>query len=223
MSVNPSKTLVETVYARLRSDITEGLLIPDSKLRIDELRRQYATGASPIREALNRLAGEGFVTVEGQRGFRVSPVSLEDLKDLTRMRIMLECEAICDSIKYGDDDWEAGIVASFHRLAKAEENARENFDEREKRNDEFHDALVAASPSVWLLKFRDILYEQHKRYRLLAILANDETRDLHAEHSAIKDAAISRNKKAACKATADHITRTLQTDEEILARIAQTD
>jgi DNA-binding GntR family transcriptional regulator len=223
MSTNAAKTLVETVYARLRSDIIDGLLAPDSKLRIEELRNQYQTGASPLREALNRLAGEGFVTVEGQRGFKVSPVSLEDLKDLTRMRILLECEAICDSITYGDDEWEAGIVASFHRLAKAEENAQQNFAEREKRNDEFHDALVAASQSVWLLKFRDILYEQHKRYRLLAILANDETRDLHAEHAAIKDAAISRNKKAACKATEDHITRTLQTDKEILAKLAQTE
>lgn len=220
MKNHTAKTLVDSVYARLRSDIIKGELSPNSKLRIDDLRQHYATGASPLREALNRLAGEGFVTVEGQRGFRVSPVSLEELEDLTRMRILLECEAICDSIEYGDDNWEAGIVAAFHRLVKAEENALKNFDEREKRNDEFHDALVAASPSTWLLKFRGILYEQHKRYRLLAILANDPTRDLHAEHAAIKDAAIARDKTAARKATIEHITRTLQTDEKILVKLS---
>lgn len=204
-------------------DIIEGRLAPGTKLRIEELRAQYETGASPLREALNRLAGEGFVTAEGQRGFRVSPVSLEDLKDLTRMRILLECEALEESIKHGDDEWEANIIACFYRLAKAEENKEQHFDDWEKRNDEFHEALVGASQSPWLLKFRRTLYEQHKRYRLLAMLATGNDRDIHAEHTAIKDAAISRDIKAARKATEEHILRTLQTDEEILARLADAD
>lgn len=217
---NSAKTLVESAYNSLRADIIEGRLVPKSKLRIEDLRIHYGTGASPLREALNRLAGEGFVTVEGQRGFRVSPVSLADLKDLTRMRILLECEALRESIKYGDDEWEAGIVASFHRLAKAEATRSENFADWEKRNNEFHEALLAACTSPWLLKFRHTLYEQHKRYRLLAILAHDKSRDLHAEHTAIKEAAIAHDIKAACKATEEHIMRTLHTDEEVLTRLS---
>lgn len=223
MANNATKTLVESAYNRLRTDIIEGQLPPDSKLRIEELRNQYETGASPLREALNRLAGEGFVTVEGQRGFRVSPVSLDDLKDLTRMRILLECEALRESIKLGDDNWEANVIASFHRLAKAEDSRDKDFSEWEQRNDEFHETLVSASTSPWLLKFRHILYEQHKRYRLLAILAHDESRDLLAEHTAIKDAAIAHDAKAACKATEHHIMATLQTDEEVLANLSDSD
>jgi GntR family carbon starvation induced transcriptional regulator len=220
---NNSKTLVESAYKRLRTDIIEGRLTPNAKLRIEELRGQYECGASPLREALNRLAGEGFVTVEGQRGFRVSPVSLADLKDLTRMRIMLECEALKESIEHGDDNWEANIVASFHRLVKAEDSRNQDFSEWEQRNDEFHEALLAASTSPWLLKFRHTLYEQHKRYRLLAILALEESRDLLAEHTAIKDAAIAHDAKAACKATEHHIMATLQTDEVVLAQLSEAD
>jgi GntR family carbon starvation induced transcriptional regulator len=220
---NNSKTLVESAYKRLRTDIIEGRLTPNAKLRIEELRGQYECGASPLREALNRLAGEGFVTVEGQRGFRVSPVSLDDLKDLTRMRIMLECEALKESIEHGDDNWEANIVASFHRLVKAEDSRNQDFSEWEQRNDEFHEALLAASTSPWLLKFRHTLYEQHKRYRLLAILALEESRDLLAEHTAIKDAAIAHDAKAACKATEHHIMATLQTDEVVLAQLSEAD
>ncbi len=223
MTNSAAKTLVESAYNSMRADIIDGRLAPNCKLRIEDLRNQYATGASPLREALNRLAGEGFVTVEGQRGFRVSPVSLEDLQDLTRMRILLECEALRESIKNGNDEWEAGVVASFHRLSKAEEKKDKDFDEWEKRNDEFHEALLAACRSPWLLKFRHTLYGQHKRYRLLAILAHDKSRDLHAEHVAIKDAAISHNIKAACKATEDHIMRTMQIDEEILASLSEAD
>ena len=38
------------------------------------------------------------------------------------MRIMLECEAMRDSIRNGDDEWEANLVAAYHRLQKAEQS-----------------------------------------------------------------------------------------------------
>jgi GntR family carbon starvation induced transcriptional regulator len=75
MAKDARKTLSESAYDALRDDIIRGRLEPEEKLRIEELRQKYATGASPLREALNRLAGEGFVTTEGQRGFRVAPLS----------------------------------------------------------------------------------------------------------------------------------------------------
>ena len=178
MPSSPAKTLVETSYNRLRSDIIAGKLAPGAKLRIEELREDYQIGASPLREALNRLAGEGFVTVEEQRGFKVAPISLDDLQDLSRMRIMLECEALRDSIRNGDDEWEANLVAAYHRLQKAEQSYGKNLAEWERRNEEFHESLVAACVSPWLLRLRHILYEQHKRYRFIAILTRDEDRDV---------------------------------------------
>ena len=212
----PKRTLIESSYDRLRADIINGKLKPGSKLRIQELGKDYETGASPLREALNRLAGEGFVTTESQRGFRVSAISLDDLKDLTRMRIMLECEALSESIRSGDDDWEANIIAAFHLLTKADSIRLQNFPEWEKRNQEFHQSLVAACRSPWLLRLRHTLYEQHKRYRSLAIQARGDSRDLHAEHRAIKEATIARDIRAACKATEDHILSTMQIDEHVL-------
>lgn len=206
---NPvSKTLFESVYDRLRTDIIDGKLTPDSKLRIEELREKYNISASPLREALNRLAGEGFVNIVGQRGFRVAPVSMEDLLDITRMRIQLECEALRESIKKGDDIWESNIIAAFHRLTKAEDIRESNFPEWEQRNNDFHNALISACTSPWLLRLRHLMYEQHKRYRLISILAHDEARDLHKEHECIKDATIARNIKLACEETKKHIQRT---------------
>ncbi len=209
MANNSSKTLFESVYNRIRADIIDGKLIPDSKLRIEELRDKYETSASPLREALNRLAGEGFVNVIGQRGFNVAPVSLKDIQDITRMRILLECEGLSESIVKGDDMWESNIIAAFHRLSKAEDMRESNFTEWEKRNNDFHEALISACSSDWLLRLRHVLYEQHKRYRLISILEHDETRDTHKEHEAIKDATIARDTKLACEETRKHIQKTL--------------
>ena len=212
-----AKTLVESSYNRLRSDIITGKLAPGAKLRIEELRDDYRIGASPLREALNRLAGEGFVTVEEQRGFKVAPVSPDDLKDLSRMRIMLECEALRESISNGDDEWEANLLAAHHRLQKAERSFGKNLDEWEQRNEEFHEALVAACASSWLLRLRHVLYEQHKRYRFIAILSHQQDRDVHREHREILEAALARDLKAAIEATERHIQFTLESSIRVFS------
>lgn len=212
-----AKTLVESSYNRIRSDIIAGKLAPGSKLRIEELRGDYRIGASPLREALNRLAGEGFVTVEEQRGFRVAPVSTDDLRDLSRMRVMLECEALSESIRGGSDEWEANLVAAYHRLQKAEHYYGKDLAEWEQRNDEFHEALVAACTSPWLLRLRHLLYEQHKRYRFIAILSQQEGRDVHREHHDILEATLARDIEVACKATELHIQYTMESSIRVFA------
>lgn len=83
-------TLTTQVYGRLRGEIIGGQLKPNEKLRLAALRQRLGVGMSAIREALSRLAAEGLVIAEDQRGFRVSPVSREDLEDLTRVRIEIE-------------------------------------------------------------------------------------------------------------------------------------
>ena len=219
MSKNTGKTLIESAYEALRQDIIKGTHAPESKLRIEELRKFYDTGASPLREALNRLAGEGFVTVEGQRGFSVAPLSLKDLNDITRLRILLECEAIRESIRHGDDSWEADIVAAFHRLGKLDDDPNSDVSEWELRNHEFHAALISACDSTWLHKFRATLYEQHRRYRLISLLQHDPTRLVHEEHQAIVAAVLNRDEKSACEATETHIMRTVSTIEKAFSAI----
>lgn len=217
MSKAAAKTLSESAYERLRGDIITGRLSPNAKLRIEELRQEYNTGASPLREALNRLAGEGFVAAEGQRGFYVAPISLKDLDEITHLRTLLECEAIEQSVTQGDDDWEANLVAAFHRLSKINSERDASVQAYETRNQEFHAALIAACDSAWLLRVRHTLYEQHKRYRLISLLDDNDSRDVQAEHQAIFDAALSRDIKAARAATTTHIMRTAETTRHAFA------
>jgi len=217
MARTAGKTLSEAAYATLRHDIISGRLAPDTRLRIEELREVYQTGASPLREALNRLAGEGFVTAEGQRGFSVAAISLKDLDEITHLRSLLEGEAIRAAIACGDDAWEANVVAAFHRLSKVD--VRADVATWEARNQEFHEALIAACDSAWLLRLRHTLYEQHKRYRLISLQAADDRRDVHAEHSAIMNAVLARDAAAACRATAEHIARTAATTRAAFAKI----
>lgn len=217
-----AKTLIEFAYKSLRKDIISGELAPGSKLRIEHLRAKYEIGASTLREALTLLVADSLVISEGQRGFKVAPISFEDLKDVTRMRKMMETMALMESIEKGDDLWEGNIVSAFHRLSLIEErlhdDCRQLVDDWEERNNAFHQALIAACPSRWILHFREILYHQSERYRRFSLVSAPIDRDVHAEHKAILGATLARDKELAAKLLEDHMDRTLNNLAPLLSK-----
>ena len=143
--------LAEQAFARLRKDVLVGTFPAGTKLKVEELQQAYGFSSSPLREALSRLAQEGLVRADERRGFRVAPLSSEDLEDITRMRLMLDVQALEDAIREGDDAWEAAIVAAFHRLEKVESRLSDGpvilDDDWSALHRDFHLALIAACPS----------------------------------------------------------------------------
>jgi DNA-binding GntR family transcriptional regulator len=207
------KTLVESAYRNLRRDIIEGRLPPGEKLRIEHIKDNYGVGAGTLREALSLLISDALVISQEQRGFRVAPVSVADFEDITETRVMLECEALRQSMALGDDAWEGELLAAFHRLSKAEEklgDGGEAREEWEERNRIFHEVLIAACPSRWIKHFLSILYHQAERYRRMSLNQRTLPRDVHAEHEALFKAVLARDAEQATAILAQHIRYTFQ-------------
>jgi DNA-binding GntR family transcriptional regulator len=213
------RTLVEATYLRLRRDIIEGRLAPGTKLRVEHLKDNYEIGAGTLREALSLLLSDALVISEGQRGFYVSPISLEDLRDITQQRILLESEALRQSIAEGDDDWEAELVAAYHRLERMEKAQggakKKNAAEWEVRNREFHEALIGACTSRWLRYMIGLLYRQAERYRYLTIVHSVRPRKVHDEHTAIFKSVLKRDVDRAVRALEEHIHSNFSTVESL--------
>jgi len=218
-NVVPARSLVEAAYVALRQDILNGHLAPGSKLRVEVLKERYNVGGGTLREALTRLVGEALVISEEQRGFRVAAVSVEDLADLSRVRVLIECEALRQAIKIGNDAWEANIVAAFHHLSKVEEKLGETSEtlseEFEERNRNFHRALIAACPSRWLHNFYNVLFQQSERYRRIALSSRLVPRDVHVEHKKLMEAVLARDADLACYLASEHIERTV----DVIAKV----
>ena len=207
------KTLVEGAYKRLRHDIIEGTHAPGDKLRVEHLKERYDVGAGTLREALLMLVTDALVVAQGQRGFRVAPISLADFEDITRTRVLLETEALRQSIAAGGEEWEAAIVAAFHRLSRAEQRLADHeqgiSEEWEMRNRAFHEALISASASRWIRHFQHILYQQSERYRRISLFRQPIARDIHAEHQALFEASLARDATRATSILTEHLLRTL--------------
>jgi len=218
------RTIAESVYRRIRTDIVWGHLPPDAPLRSDGLREKYAVGISPLREALTRLATEGLVIGVEQKGFRVAPVTEHDVTDTMQTRFVVEKEALTASLKQGDLSWEISLFASFHALSStaipnAPGDAAENW---ARRHRQFHMALIAACGSTLQIELAGMLFDRAERHRVWALKLMLQTRsrlrrNVLAEHRSIYDAAVARNSKAAVdalgrhyEATADQVIAALQ-------------
>lgn len=168
--INRKQTKSTQVLQKLRQDILSGKFAPGEKLQMDDLKKRYGVGYSPLREALSRLSSNGLVEFEEQCGFCVPPLSLEELYDIYNNRMRIETMALEFSMEYGDDAWETEVVACWHRYAKFMKNNDvldpERWDALEK---EFSFTLVKACGSPWLLKMQVMLYENAARYRYLCI------------------------------------------------------
>jgi GntR family carbon starvation induced transcriptional regulator len=100
------------------------------------------------------LVGEGLVTFEGNKGFRVRGLSREDLADIAYMRTAVETFAIRTAVERGGVEWESGIVAALHTLTSLTRDTatdRASLDAWNVAHDRFHEAVISAcgSPRVF--------------------------------------------------------------------------
>ena len=194
----------------MRIDLLSCRFAPGDRLKIEDLCQRYASGSSAVREALSRLASECFVGMEPQRGFRVTPVSCDELRDLTRVRCAIEGMCLRDAVEHGDVEWEAGVMTALHRLSKlpmrAQDDPKRYSDAFAAAHNAYHEALVSACSSQWLLKLRTLLSSQHERYRWISRpLAKVERENLHLEHANIAEATLARNADLAVRLMTEHL------------------
>ena len=209
------RTLAGDVYESLRSDILTCRIQPGSKIRINDLCAQLGVNLGAVREALSKLSSEGLVTAEAQKGFRVAPVSRQELADLTSTRVDIENLCLAEAIANGDVVWESQIVASLHHLSRLPERDPEDPARLSEQwvvaHAAFHLALVAACRNAVKMRVRASLYDQSERYRRLSVPARGPAkRDTLAEHRSIADAVLARDVPTATRLMAEHLNRTTE-------------
>jgi GntR family transcriptional regulator, carbon starvation induced regulator len=189
------RTLAGQAFVRLRRDLMANRFKPDERLRFDRMKQMYDVGTAPLREALSRLSSTGLVVQVGQKGFRVASASLDDLRDIVETRRFLEVRAVQEAVSHGNEEWEAALVASFHRFAEVSKTTPSTPGERgvwEERHTDFHKALVAGCPSRWLRQLWSVVFDQAERYRRSAIEVGHWSDNEYSDHEQLFEAAKAR-------------------------------
>ena len=203
-------TLTERAEASLEGAIVRGRLQPGTKLHIAELATEFGVSATPMREALSRLVSRGLVLAVGQRGFRVAPMSAEDLADITLTRVTLESAALRRSMLAGDGRWEGEIVSSLHQLKRivGRNKVLKDSPELNDVHKRFHGCLLAACGSPRIIDLTGQLYDQAFRYRRIMLATSVSVDDFVAEHDRLAQVVLSRSANAAVSKLSAHLERT---------------
>jgi DNA-binding GntR family transcriptional regulator len=201
------ETIGENAYRRIRTDIIFGRAAPGQKLRLERLKDDYGVSVSTLREILNRLASEGLVAAEGQRGFEVSPVSVRNLTEIAALRMLLEGHALEQSFTAGDMEWEGRVVSAHHKLATMErrmsEGDREHTELWKRYDWEFHQALISACGSQVLMESHSAIFDKYLRYQMIALSFRGEI--AAQEHKILLDSALTRDAATAKTTLERHI------------------
>jgi DNA-binding GntR family transcriptional regulator len=203
----------EQVYTQLRTDILSGRVLPGTRLRFAELTDRYDCSTSVLREGLTRLAEQGLVQSEPQHGFCVTPLSDDDLDDLTTARCELEGLVLRKSIENGDIAWESELVAAHHALDRTPMETDGDpvvmSEEWTQAHSRFHAALLAACPNQRLRTMALSLRDAAELYRRWSRpIGHDQDRDVRSEHRALVDAALRGDAGEAVRLLEEHLRRT---------------
>jgi DNA-binding GntR family transcriptional regulator len=209
------RSLAEDVYEVVRADVLLGRRLPGSRIQLRDLADEHGVSLSVVREAVTRLASEDLVVATPQRGFRVRSLSLDDLRDLTGVRIQIETIALRESIAKGDVDWEANLVSAHHRLA----GTPTQLDDGTPNvgwmavHGAYHTALCAAAGSPTLERIRRQLFDASELYRYWSATLPVRTvqtarRQTGEEHRDICQAALARDADRAVELLSAHLNAT---------------
>ena len=203
-SINP---VGSSIYKRIKDDIIFGHLAADSKLKLNVLKESYDASVTTLRETLTRLGSEGFVKAEDQRGFFVAPLSRKYLKEITELRILIECAALSQSIENGTTEWEGNVIAAHHQLKKIEatllsENQVELMTWK-KVDFAFHQTLLSACDSSLLLDMHALVYDKFLRYQIQVLAFKGQV--AINEHQSLLEAVMNRHNDQAQSLLKAHI------------------
>jgi DNA-binding GntR family transcriptional regulator len=204
-------TLVDQVEEVVRWDIIDGVFAPGERLRFADLCTKYGVSATPLREALQRLATQNLIDWDPRLGATVAELSLPEMRDIYWLRDTLEVIAVRRAMANAGDAWVRRVDIAWQNFTvfplpdhKAPRSSVVGWSDAHRA---FHESISDGCGSPWLLRFIRTLEEHSERYRL--IRARDARRDADEEHAEIHRAAMALDPDRCVSAVRSHLAATV--------------
>jgi len=199
----------------IRDAVLAGKWAPNTKLKPALLASDLGVSTTIIRETLTRLAGEGLLTVQPNRGFFIEDLTLRELRDITDLRCVSEEFAIKLSLERGDLQWEADLTAAHHRLLRTPRRSKADpthiTPEWAKAHRDFHLQMIAACDCDPMMTLAANLATKTELYRQWSAPAKSAVaRDVEKEHSDLLEAALARNSELTAELLTEHYNKTVE-------------
>lgn len=202
----------------LRQMILDGSLSPGERLNEVTIADSIGISRGPLREAIKRLSGQGYLTMETHRGAFVKAYTPQEIRDLYELRSALELYAVRLVVDRASDD---ALDELATRLAEERERivrheAGATAQEPYASELDFHQQLVALSGNQAI---RDRLLDaNHKLFLALRPTTRTATRKEHAvaSHMEVLDKVRTRDADASVELLSAHLVDSMSNSLSVL-------
>lgn len=211
----PDVPMTRSAWAdhRLREAILGGRLQPGDPLVISTLAKELGLSATPLREALGRLAAEGLVEMQAHGSARVATVDLAEAVEIYELRQVLEPMALERSVAKADAGYPARVEAAWQALTRSRLSTASD-------HAAFHRELLSCCDSAWMLRLSTLLSDRAGLMMKVSALARPADYNLAESHRRLKDLAVGGDAVGAAEELTRHLAGTIRSLESILARSA---
>jgi DNA-binding GntR family transcriptional regulator len=193
-----SSRLVDAAYWTIKREIVECVLPPGSEVSERELMERYGLSKAPLREALVRLAQEGLLRAIPRSGYEITPITVQDVRDIFELRLLLEPAAARRAAGHVDNE----LLTELDAVCRAGyiPGDRESESAFLRTNREFHLTIAQAAGNRRLAGQVGQLLEEMERLFHLGLAVRNRTVEMQHEHRSLVDA-LTRGDGEAAEAT----------------------
>ena len=200
ISTRERVSLADEVYARLKSDLADFVLVPGDRFTESEVSERLQVSRTPVRQALLRLQQEGHVEVLFRNGWRVLPLDFQRFDQLYDLRLLIETEAVqrlCEGRVTGDPAESARLLDELAARWLAPKSRRSDSAEQVCAWDEaFHCTLVEAAGNREMLRVHRDITDLIRTIRRLDFTRRPRIEATYDEHAKIIQAIRARRADA---------------------------
>ncbi|MGE0346554.1 MAG: GntR family transcriptional regulator [Gemmatimonadales bacterium] len=203
---NGITTLNAAVLASLRSAVVSGELLPGSLHSVQALAAELGVSRTPVREALIKMAEQGMVRFERNRGVRILQTTVHDLEEVFELRLLLEVPAA----RRACEKFDAAGLKELRREFDAMERAACDGDEvRMWEHDRgFHRTILEATGNKRLAEFVDSMRDMVLKRGVSTAESSRTMLDIVAEHLGVLERLEARDPEGAAEAMCAHLQNT---------------
>lgn len=190
----------ERIYLALRREIMRCEIVPGATLDAAAIARQHAVSKTPVRDAMQRLAAEGLVTIIPRSGYRVATITFQAVHEILDLRAAIGPHAARQAARYATSEDIAGlrrIVGEY--AAPLDVGAMQQVARR------FHLAIARCSRNKRLVTLSEGLFDELERLLRFTIDFSVKAGEHSEEHTALVDAIEAGDGERAAAIEAAHI------------------
>jgi GntR family transcriptional regulator, rspAB operon transcriptional repressor len=184
----PGTTYQQQAYGFVKARITEFALKPGEYIQDTQIASELKISRTPVREAFHRLENEGLLVYEARRGWKVYTLSLEDIREIFDVKIVVEGMVARRAAESRNEELQEALRNTVQRMQQADQ--ADDIDSWLEADARFHDIVFTMAGNARARRITANLNDQWHRLRIGFVTMKGRIKQSVGEHEGIADAIL---------------------------------